>query len=177
MPRKLILYIAASLDNYIARPDGDVTWLEAPEYLLPGEDYGYSKFYGSIDTTLMGNNTYRIIRGFDQPFPYSDTTNYVFTRSKQTGDSDHVRFIYGDIPGFVRDLKKEQGGDIWLIGGGQVNTLMLNNDLIDQIILTLIPVILGTGIPLFQGHPKEVRFKPVDGRYYKNGIVQWILNK
>ena len=54
---------------------------------------------------------------------------------------------------------------------------MLNNDLIDQIILTLIPVILGTGIPLFQGHTKEVRFKTVDGRYYKNGIVQWILNK
>jgi dihydrofolate reductase len=176
MARKLVLYIAASLDNYIARPDGDVDWLHAPEFLLPGEDYGYSKFYGSIDTTLMGHNTYRIIRGFDQPFPYTDTTNFVFSRSRRHKDTDQVTFISGDIIEFVRELKKEKGRDIWLIGGGQINTVMLNNGLIDRLILTLIPITLGAGIPLFQGDPKEVRFKPVDGNYYENGIVQWILS-
>jgi len=176
MPRKLVSYIAASLDNYIARPDGDVSWLHAPELLLPDEDYGYRKFCGSINTTLMGHNTYRIIKGFDQPFPYTDTTNYVFSRSNHHRDTDQVQFISGDIIEFVRELKKEKGKDIWLIGGGQINSLMLNNGLIDQLILTLIPLTLGTGIPLFQGDTKEVKFKPVDGKYYQNGIVQWILS-
>ncbi|MGW8314843.1 MAG: dihydrofolate reductase family protein [Bacteroidales bacterium] len=174
--RKVILYIAASLDNFIARPDGDVEWLNAPELLLPGEDYGYRKFYDSIDTTLMGYRTYQAILGFDVPFPYPDKTNYVFTRSETHADTSEVTFISGDVVAFVRDLKEQPGRDVWLIGGGQINTLLLEQGLIDRKILTLIPVILGKGIPLFHGNPVETRFNPVSGHYYTNGVVQWILD-
>jgi dihydrofolate reductase len=174
--RKMILYIAASLDNYIARADGKVDWLEAPELRLPGEDYGYAEFYRSIDTTLMGNRTYQAIQGFDVPFPYPDKTNYVFTRSENFPESGEVTYISGDVAAFVRALKEKPGGDIWLVGGGQINTLMLEQGLIDRMILTLIPVLLGDGIPLFQGKSGETRFQPISGRYYDNGVVQWIMD-
>ena len=174
--RKLILYIAASLDNYIARPDGDVEWLNAPDLRLPKEDYGYSDFYQTIDTTLMGHRTYQAILGFDVPFPYPEMTNYVFTRSEANSDNENVTFISGDVAAFVRTLKQKPGRDIWLIGGGQINTLLLEHGLIDRMILTLIPVLLGEGIPLFHGKPAETRFNPVSGRVFDNGVVQWIMN-
>lgn len=174
--RKVILYIAASLDNYIARTDGNVEWLSAPELLLPGEDYGYKDFYGSIDTTLMGHRTYQAIQGFEVPFPYPGKTNYVFTRSEAPAGNGDVTFITGDVAAFVGTLKEMPGRDIWLVGGGQLNTIMLEKGLIDRMILTLIPVILGEGIPLFHGKPVETGFNPVSGRYFGNGVVQWILD-
>jgi dihydrofolate reductase len=173
--RQVILYIAASLDNFIARPDGDVEWLNSAEYSLQNEDYGYSLIQKTIDTTLMGNNTYRMIMGFDVPFPYPDKTNYVFSRSQKNEDTEFVTFITGDIPNFVKQLKREKGQDIWLIGGGQINTLLLNSGLIDKVILTLIPVILGQGIPLFEGQTKETRFDLETSQTYDNGFVQLTL--
>lgn len=170
--RNVILYIAASLDSYIARQDGNVDWLDYPDYQLPNEDYGYPDFYKSIDTTLMGNNTYKMILGFDVPFPYPEKTNYVFTRSTDKQDNGFVKFISGDIAEFVRQLKNGQGQDIWLIGGGQINTLLLNNDLIDKIILTLIPITIGQGIPLFDGKGKETKFTFETSKSYDSGLVQ-----
>lgn len=172
----MILYVAASLDSYIARPDGNVDWLNDPELQLPGEDYGYQDFYGSIDTTLMGHRTYRAILGFDVPFPYPDKTNYVFSRSATKAKSGDVTFISGDVSAFVHTLKEMPGRDIWLIGGGQINTLLLERGLIDRMILTLIPLLLGQGIPLFHGKAVETAFRPVSGHYFDNGVVQWILD-
>jgi len=78
--RKIVLYIATSIDHYIARPDGDISWLHAPEYAISGEDYGYKEFYESIETTLMGNITYKQFLGFDLPFPFPDKKNFISTR-------------------------------------------------------------------------------------------------
>jgi dihydrofolate reductase len=173
--RQVILYIAASLDNFIARPDGSVDWLSSPEFLIPDEDYGYNDFYQTIDTTLMGNSTYRFILDQDVPFPYPDKTNYVFSRSGKNRDTEFVRFIPNDPAGFVSQLKQETGDDIWLIGGGQINKILLNNDLIDKMILTIIPMTLGEGIPLFHGKYKEVKFKLETSKSYQSGIVQLTL--
>jgi len=175
--RQLVLYIAASLDNYIARPDGDVEWLNSADYSLKNEDYGYSDFYKSIDTTLMGNNTYKMILGFDMPFPYPEKTNYVFSRSARNQGTEYVKFISGDITTFVQQLKNQKGQDIWLIGGGQINTLLLNKDIIDKIILTLIPMTLGQGIPLFEGKTKETKFDMETSKSFDNGYVQLTLKK
>lgn len=175
--RQVVLYIAASLDNYIARPDGNVDWLSYPEYELPNEDYGYHDFYKTIDTTLMGNKTYQVLLGFDVPFPYPDKSNYVFTRSADHRDTEYVKFISGDIASFVKQLKSDNGKDIWLIGGGQINTLLLNHDLIDKIILTLIPMTLGQGIPLFDGQSRETKFDLESSQSYKSGLVQLTFNK
>ena len=103
--RNIILYTALSLDSYIARPDWDVDWLESAES-IPGEDYGYKEFYDSIDTTLMGNNSYRKIISFDIPFPYPDKTNFVFSRSAGHQLTEFMQFITGDIIAFTEELKK-----------------------------------------------------------------------
>ena len=98
--RKLKLFIATSLDGYIAGPKGEIDWLEAGG----NTDYGYSVFYDSIDTTLMGYATYKLTLTFPR-FPYPDKTNYVFTRGRLPPDTDHVRLVSGDIAAFVRSLK------------------------------------------------------------------------
>ena len=173
--RKLILYTAASLDNFIARPDGAIDWLHSPEYLIENEDYGYGDLYQSIDTTLMGNKTYQFILNQEVPFPYPDKSNFVFSHSAIHQDTQYVRFITSSIIEFVRNLKDDNGKDIWLVGGGQVNTLLLINDLIDKIILFLVPIILGEGIPLFQGHSKEAKFDLESSRSYESGLIQLTL--
>ena len=169
--RNIILYIAQSLDSYIARPDGDIDWLESAES-IPGEDYGYKEFYNSIDTTLMGNNSYRKIISFDIPFPYPDKTNYVFSRSAGHQQTEFVQFIAGDIIAFTGKLKKQEGKDIWLIGGGEVNSLLLSHRLIDRMILTIIPVAIGEGIPLFQTSKGDTHFTCKNVKEYKNGMIQ-----
>ncbi len=170
--RKLKLYIASSLDGYIAGPNGEIDWLEAGG----DTDYGYQQFYASIDTTLMGNTTYKLALTFDK-FPYSDKANYVFTRGCPPPDAAHVRFVSGDIAAFVRSLKGKPGKDIWLVGGGQVNTAMLNEGLIDEIILTVFPLVLGVGIPLFAPGASRTCLKTVGCRSYETGLIQWHLIK
>ena len=170
--RKVILYTAASLDNYIATPDGGVDWLSSPEFVKPDEDYGYGDFYKSIDTTLMGHSTYRFILDQDVPFPYPDKKNYVFSRSSTDRNTEFVQFVHGDIVGFVRQLKMAEGADIWLVGGGQINALLLQNDLIDEMILTLFPLVLGEGIPLFHGNHKMVNFELQSSKFYESGLLQ-----
>ena len=170
--RKLKLYIATSLDGYIAGPNGELDWLEAGG----GLDYGYHDFYASIDTTLMGNATYPVTLTVDT-FPYPEKTNYVFTRGAPPPDTPYVRFIAGDIAASVRVLKDQPGKDIWLVGGGQVNTVMLNAGLIDELILTVFPLALGRGIPLFAPGATRSGFKTVGCKTYETGLIQWRLVK
>lgn len=175
--RKVILNSALSLDSFIARPDGNVDWLHDPAYETPGEDYGLGDFYKSVDTTLMGNSTYKAILGFDVPFPYPDKTNYVFTRSPDHPDTEHVRFVSGDVVGFVNRLKEDEGRDIWLVGGGRLNATLLESGLIDGLHLTIVPVILGQGIPLFAGRNAERKFRLISSHAFDSGLVQLILEK
>ncbi|MEM6842767.1 MAG: dihydrofolate reductase family protein [Bacteroidota bacterium] len=142
--RKIILYSAMSLDGFIARPDGEIDWL------FDDQDYGYSEFLQRIDTTLMGNRTYQQILTFGD-FPYTDKTNYVFTRSVTVQDDGRVQFVYSDLVNLVTELKQQLGRDIWLIGGRQINTVLLNAELIDEMILSVHPTVLGSGVPLFGG--------------------------
>lgn len=168
--RKVILYIATSLDGFIARPDGRIDWLEnAPNPTQT--DYGYALFLAGIDTTLMGNSTYKTVLGFDIPFPYPDKENYVFTRNANVKKAEYVQFISENIPAFVQHLKAKKGKDIWLIGGGEINTLLLNAGLIDEIMLTQMPVLIGEGIPLFAKGAKETLFELTYTQTFESGAV------
>ncbi|WP_162051566.1 dihydrofolate reductase family protein [Pontibacter pamirensis] len=175
--RKTVLYIAASLDGYIARPDGSTAWLHDEIYTIKGEDFGYSEFLQTIDTTLMGHSTYKVVLGFDMPFPYPDKANYVFSRSSGHTDTEHVKYISTDAAEYIQKLKQKPGKDIWLIGGGQLNTLLLNHNLIDEIILTYVPRVLGEGIPLFAPGAQETKLKVHSSKSYDNGFVQVKLGK
>lgn len=169
--RKLICYIAATADGFIARPDGNIDWLTS----LPDpvdDDYGYAEFLSGIDTTLMGNATYKEVLGFGEPFPYPDLKNYVFTRESNAPATEFVEFVSDDIAAFVRDLKQQSGKDIWLIGGGKINAVMLEAGLIDELILSVVPQVLGRGIPLFEGANAEAKLKLVSHKAFANGIVQ-----
>ena len=168
--RNVQLYIAASIDGYIARPDGGIDWLSMVD--KEGEDYGYYAFIASVDTTLMGRKTYDDVLGFDVPFPYTGLTNYVFSRQEREPDHNPVRHITEDPAAFVKGLKAQPGGNIWLIGGGQLNTVLLNARLIDEMILSIIPIVLGEGIPLFGGQPKETKWQLTKHEVFDTGLVQ-----
>ncbi len=173
--RKIKLYIAVSIDGYIAQSDGGVAWLD--EIPNPDQtDYGYFDFYKSIDTTLMGNATYQQILTFDIPFPYADKTNYVFSRKEQV-DNEDVKFVRKNVSDFVEELQSQKGGDIWLIGGGQLNAAFLEEGLIDEIIVSIMPIVLGSGMPLFAVQNIKSRFNLKKVVSFQSGVVQTTYEK
>ena len=169
--RKIISYIAISLDGKIAKPDGNVDWLDElpnPDQL----DYGYFAMYDMIDTTIMGNSTYRFVQSFDGDFPYPDKKNYVFTRNPALKDDEHVTYVNRDHIAFLKNLKEQAGKDIWIIGGGQVNTLALNHDLIDEMWVYVMPIVLGDGIPLFAPDTEVKQLRHTHTKAYPTGVVE-----
>ncbi len=173
--RKVQLYIAASLDGYIARKDGGIDWLSAVE--KKGEDYGYGEFIASVDATLMGRKTFEQVLSFEGEFPYMGKENYVFSRSRRDQGGVPVQMVNDGPAAFVGQLKNKPGGNIWLIGGGQLNTVLLNAGLIDELILSVIPVILGEGIPLFDGQPEEARLRLRRQQAFDTGLVQLVYER
>lgn len=150
--RKIVLFIAASLDGYIATQEHSLDWLFAVE----GEgDNGYAAFYETVDTIIMGRTTYDWVMDYEKgKFPYPGRECYVFSNTK-TGIDANVRFTSGDIAPFVKALKAKPGKHIWLVGGGELIAAFLREHLVDEIILTIAPVLLGTGIPLFKAIPVQ----------------------
>lgn len=169
--RKLISYIATSLNGKIARADGKVDWLEnVPN--PDGNDYGYAAFLESIDTTIQGNNTYKQLMSWDMEFPYKEKENYVLTRNQALIDNEYVHFISSDHIGAIQALKAEEGGDIWLIGGGSVNTLVYNAGLLDELVLFIMPMIIPDGIDLFTGLPHEKLLTLTQVSSFQSGAVE-----
>lgn len=171
------LYIAASLDGFIARPDGNLDWLMA----LPNPnniDHDYGKFMETIGATIMGSATYKVVLGFDIEWPYPNVMSYVASRNPKLPISTPMtKLITEDIVTFTERLKSEMEKDIWLIGGGQLITTFLNHNLIDEMTLTLIPNILGEGIPLFPNKPAESIWQLVDAKTYETGAVSIIYKR
>ncbi|MDX1333374.1 MAG: dihydrofolate reductase family protein, partial [Robiginitalea sp.] len=166
--RKIRLYIAMSLNGKIARADGSVDWLDA----IPNPDktdYGYQAFYREIDTTIQGYSTYQQLLSWGIPFPYPDKKNYVLTRKKNLKNTKDVVFVREEPLLFLRALKQQEGKDIWLIGGGEINTLLLNAGLIDELELFVMPIILPDGIGLFGGIPEETGLRHLKTQSFASG--------
>jgi len=169
--RKIKLFIAISLNGKIADSTGNVYWLDS----IPNPnniDHGYAEFYKSIDTTIQGNNTYNQIMSWGIEFPYSDKKNYVLTHKKGLENTENVEFISENHISVIKQIKNQKGKDIWLIGGGQINTMLLNENLIDEIQIFTMPIIISNGIELFENLPKETHLKLIKTKLYSTGAVE-----
>lgn len=157
--RKLILYIANSLDNFIARENSQIDWL------LPPDDFGVSDFIKSIDTVLIGRKTYEVMLEFGETH-YKGRRNIVFSRSLKSNDV--IEVVSSDVASFVRELKAESGKDIWLVGGGELITQLLNAKLIDEFFFALHPILLGKGVPMFLPHDVQTNLELISAKTFPN---------
>ncbi|GKW46474.1 dihydrofolate reductase family protein [Planococcus sp. NCCP-2050] len=154
--RKVVCYIAESLDGYIATEDDSLDWLFKVE--MDG-DAGYAEFMETVDTVVMGRRTYEWVMEMEKgKFPYEDKECYVFS-TRSTENSEHAIFTNEDIPSFVERLRKRQGKNIWVIGGSLLIEAFLREDLIDEFIISIAPALIGKGIPLFQKLDKEIEYE------------------
>lgn len=167
--KKVILYIAISLDGYIARENSDISWLSVVE--KTGEDYGYSEFIEGIDTVIMGRKTYEKVMSFGIEFPHSDKKCYVLSRTK-TGEDENVEYYSDTLEKLITNLKNTEGKDIFIDGGAEVVNEFLKNSMIDELVISIIPIFLGSGIRLFKdGRPEQI-LKLIDTKSFSTGLVQ-----
>jgi dihydrofolate reductase len=174
--RKVILYIAMSLDGYIADQDGGVGWLvgDGSDSADPGS---YDEFIQTVDTVIMGHTTYHQIMTELSPekWPYSGKTSYVITHNKLE-PSEEVIFIDLKLDALIPALMNEEGKDIWICGGASIVNQLVASDLIDRYWITIIPTLLGRGISLFAHHEKEIPLKLVATRSY-NGMTDLLYER
>ncbi len=173
MSRKVILYIASSLDGYIAKPNDDLSFLERVQQ--EGEDYGYGAFIHSIDTVIIGRKTYDWVLTQVPVFPHADKECYVITRTGRPAVGN-TKFYTGNLKALIQQLKSEKGQHIFVDGGAAVVNELLQEKLIDEIILSVIPVLLGNGIKLFNdGRPEQV-LELLSTKQFDKGLVQLHYN-
>ncbi len=163
--RKVILFIASSLDGFIARKSGKIDWL------FTDQDYGYSDFLKTIGVVIMGRKTYEQALTFGE-YPYKGVEGYVFSRTRAGAKDENVAFVSGDIASFVKALKAKPGKDIWLIGGAGVIQPFLERDLIDEFSISIHPIMLGDGIPLFRAPFPTKKLRFMDCRPFDTGLIQ-----
>ena len=155
---EIVYYVAASVDGFIATPDGGIDWLKPFENT--GEDYGYGEFYASVEAVLMGRKTYEQCLQFPQ-WPYAGKPYWVFSASS------------GNTPLRVVEEMKARGlRRAWLVGGGKLAAAFRSLDLITEHIVSVIPVLLGAGVPLFDGPAGFESLQLLSSRPYSNGIIQ-----
>ncbi|MFN6962136.1 MAG: dihydrofolate reductase family protein [Pyrinomonadaceae bacterium] len=170
--RKVTFGCANSLDNFIARDDGGLDWLmwsdEAMEIM--------QEYWPRIDTMVMGRKTWDAGRREAEASgqtsnPYAGIKTYVFSHSLPAGDLDGVEIVGGDVVEFVRGLRKQDGKDICLMGGGELARPLLEAGLIDEIGVNIHPVLLGSGVPLFHRMQRQIDLDLIESRVMKNGCV------
>ena len=168
--RKVIVHIAASADGYIARSDGDLEWLTSRP--APPGFYGMNAFMKSIDTLILGRNTYEASLRLGAKFDDGNRT-IVFTRRGPPADAPpSVEFLSADINSFVRHLREEPGRNIWLMGGGKLIAAFLDAGVIDEFVVSVVPVFIGDGIPLIARRHRLESLRLRSAEPFDDGLVQ-----
>jgi dihydrofolate reductase len=173
--RKIIVYIAMSADGYIARPDGDVEWLNRRPNTI---DYGMREFYSTIDTILWGRKTY------DWALDYYEKTgkqeemfdikvaNYVFSRKPPKQAAPGVEFVSEPVKTFAQRLRATPGKQIWMMGGGELIASFLDAGEIDEFDIHVIPTFIGEGIPLVTPRHRDMPLRLLESQEYSDGVVR-----
>jgi len=168
MKRETFLYIAMSLDGYIAGEDDNIDFLSIVD--SPGEDFGYEDFARNVDTVIWGRRTYDKVLTFGGEFPHRDKTVYVLSTT-QSGANEHVTFV-SDLKTLYDRLQSQPGKHIYLDGGGGLVFEALKLDVIDHFIISVIPHLLGSGIRLFRDGRPETKIRFVKSIPYPTGLAQ-----
>ncbi|MDO5550432.1 MAG: dihydrofolate reductase family protein [Lachnospiraceae bacterium] len=171
--RTVVLFLAMSLDGYIADRNGGVDWLSGQSEQEESIDT-YAAFVKDIDTVIMGWNTYHQVVTELSPgeWIYSDLTSYVVTH-RELPSTEQIIFTKEDPCALVKKLKQEPGKDIWICGGSKVIQQLMEEDLIDRYYISVIPTILGDGIRLFGTMEKEIKLQLIKTQTY-NGITDLV---
>lgn len=177
LPVKTVLYIATSLDNYIAKPDGNLDWLTSFPQPSTG-DYGYQALLDSTESIVMGRKTYEELMSVVDEWPYSEFLTYIVTSNPAFEvQSPNTFVISNDLPDFIENLKIRSSKNVWIVGGGNLITELVNLELIDTMILSIVPTILGEGIPLFPNNPKESSWKLANVEKFDTGLINLTYEK
>lgn len=170
---KVSVFIATSLDGYIARPDGDVAWLHEVEPLEEGDDAGYGAFFGAVDALVMGRGSFEKVLEFN-PWPYGDKPVIVLSQTLTDVPETlrkTVRIDRSEPQELIAKLAQTGYTRIYL-DGGKVIQSFLREGLVNDMCITMIPVLIGAGIPLFGTLEKDVKLKLVAFKSWQNGMVQ-----
>jgi dihydrofolate reductase len=168
--RNVIVHIGTSADGYIARPDGDLQWLTSRP--APDGFYGMNAFMKSVDTKLIGRKTYEVSRRMGARFD-SGSRTFVFSRQAPPADAPPgVEFVNGAIGPFLSRLREHPGKDIWLMGGGDLIASFLDEQAIDEFVISVAPVFIGDGIPLIARRHRHVPLDLHSVERFEDGLVQ-----
>lgn len=183
MASRVRVYIACSVDGFIASEEGDISFLERaqmdrdgnlPEPTPGGPGVDYETFMADIGAMLMGRNTYEVVDGFDCPWPYGELPVLVATSRPFDSPHPHVTSATGSIAKLIEKAKQVANGkDVYLDGGALIRQ-GLDAGLVDELIVTMVPVILGRGIPLFSGLQSETMLSFVEVHQWNQRCVQWV---
>jgi len=169
MTRPLILYIAMSLDGYIAKDEDNLDFLSVVE--SPGEDYGYADFQKNVDTLIWGRKTYDKVLSFGIDFPHKDKKCYVLSKTRN-GKDENVEFYNGDVRNLIAQIRQREGKAIYCDGGGQVVSELLKYALIDRLIVSIVPHLVGNGARLFLDGRPEQSLQLTRSITFPSGLVQ-----
>ncbi|MBR9922544.1 MAG: dihydrofolate reductase [Bacteroidetes bacterium] len=167
--RKLILYIACSLDGYIAKPNDDLSFLDKVQ--VEGMDYGYHDFIATVDTIIMGRRTYDWVVNEVGSFPDKERDIYIITRTAREF-LGNIQFYTEDVGALIRQLKEKDGKNIFCDGGAQLVNSLMKEKLFDELIISIVPVLLGDGTKLFQDGRPERDLELISSTSYDSGLVQ-----
>lgn len=164
--RKVILGVAVSLDSFIEGPNGEYDWC------FTDQDYGMSEFYKRVDSVFIGRKSYEMSYGLEDGggFGLPKMKEYVFSNTLKEV-KEGTTLVSGDIKGAVEMIKQQDGKDIWLFGGGSLTTSLMNLGLIDEFWLSVHPIVLGAGKPLFQNINDRTSLKLIETKVYETGLV------
>ena len=161
--RKVVLGLAISLDGFIEGPNGEYDWC------FTDQDYGLTEFSNRIDALVMGRKTFDITKGYDGPNHLSQAKTYVFSRTMKT--TPGIEVLNGDLLEIMNKLRQQPGKDIWLFGGADLTMQFVNHSLIDEYWLSVHPVLLGAGKPLFHDIASRKNLTLIESKVYDTGLV------
>ena len=171
--RKVIAYLAASADGYIARPDGDVEWLNRRPHKF---DYGMTKFYAAIDTILMGRKTYdwavNYFKKLGKPPQWSKQPHFVFSRKPPAKPLGGVEFVTSSVKAFMDKMRAQPGKHIWMMGGGGLIASFLDAGELDEFDIHVMPTLIGEGIPMIEPRHRDIELKLLASKKYPDGVVR-----